>query len=942
MAFLLIASMMLPGFGAAAQQMPQMPPMPVDKDVRIGTLPNGLTYYIRHNEKPKGQAEFFIAQKVGSILEDDSQRGLAHFLEHMCFNGTKTFPGNSLVSWLESVGVKFGYNLNAMTGVDQTIYFMSNVPTARHSVQDSCMLVLRDWANEVLLEPEEIEKERGVIHQEWRRSMVGQMRILEQLLPKIYPNSRYGYRLPIGTMDVVDNFPPEVLRAYYEKWYRPDLQGIIIVGDIDVDYIEGKIKEYFSGIEMPAEVAEREYFAVEDTPGTIYAIGRDKEQSNNIASIMFKTDVMPDSLKSTMASLVQSYVIGMIESMMNQRLNDITSKPDAPFAGASVGYGDFLLAKTKEALELDVVAKGNDIRPAVAAAYRELLRASRGGFTASEYDRARKEYLSNLETLYNNRGDRESQAYAWEYVNNFLEKEPIPGIEYKHATMNMIAPSIPVEAINMAIKELVTKDNRVMLVLLTDNEDIYYPTEDDMRVVVEGVEAEEITPFVDETKSEPLIPQLPASGKIVSETHNDRWDATELQLSNGIKVIVKPTKFKEDEILIKGIAKGGLSIIPDSEASEIITLPYALNYAFGLGSYTGNDLQKYLSGKQVSGSFSFSNYERSFNGKSAPRDLQTAMEILYMAMTKPNIDSEEFAAMQSSLSGVLQNQEATPQYVFGKDVMESSFKSPASRPISVEILKNARRDVVEQIVYRMIGNPADYEMIFVGNVNMDTFRPLVEQYIASIPTDASKSITDFSFVPALGVIPGNTQSDFTMKMETPQTYVFFASFGNEKYTPRDRFLATISGEILSNRLLETVREKMGAVYSIGARGALDRIPAEQNMTIQSSFPMKPEMKNEVLDFIRGEFVKMESNVTNEELAKQVEFLVKESLSGKEKNGAWLNAISGYAINGVDTFNGMEEVLKSLTVDDVMNFMKSLNKQGNFRMVVLDPETAEAK
>ena len=336
LAALTAATALLCGATATAQQMPQLP---TDKEVRIGKLPNGLTYYIRHNEYPKGQADFYIAQKVGSMQEEDHQAGLAHFLEHMCFNGTTHFPGKDLINYLESVGVKFGRNLNAMTGFDQTVYNISNVPVAREGVQDSCLLILHDWANDLLLLPEEIDAERAVIHEEWRQSNVGQMRILEKLLPVIYQDEKYGHRLPIGTMEVVDNFPHQALRDYYETWYRPDLQGIIVVGDIDPDRIEAKIKEMFADIEMPADPKERVYFPVSDNKGTIYAIGHDKEQQNSLTVLMIKSDAFPEQLKNTPAYYAQEYVESMIPSMLNTRLNDIASRPDAPFAGAQAVMG---------------------------------------------------------------------------------------------------------------------------------------------------------------------------------------------------------------------------------------------------------------------------------------------------------------------------------------------------------------------------------------------------------------------------------------------------------------------------------------------------------------------------------------------------------------------------------------------------------------------------
>ncbi len=935
-AFALIAALIAFGPSLSAQEQPQMPPLPVDQNVRIGKLDNGLTYYIRHNEKPKGQADFYIAQKVGSILEEENQRGLAHFLEHMCFNGTKSFPGNSMISWLESVGVKFGYNLNAYTSVDETVYYMSNVPVAKTSVQDTCLLVLHDWANDLLLEPAEIDKERGVIHEEWRRSMVGQMRILENLLPTMYPDSRYGHRLPIGTMEVVDNFAPQALRDYYETWYRPDQQGIIVVGDIDVNYIENKIKEMFSSIEMPADAKTREYFPVPDTPGTIYAIGRDKEQTNGIVELIYKQDVLPAPLKSTMAYYIQDYVTDMIVSMMDSRFDEMSKNPESPFAQAGLSYGNMLLAKTKDNLELIAVAKGNDVRPAFEAAYRELLRAVRGGFTQSEYDRARKEYLSRLETSFNDRENRENGSYCREYVRNFVDNEPIPGIDYEHSTMNMIAPSIPLQAINQTLAELVKDDNRVLLAMMPENEVYYFPTEKDFADIIAKVDGETIEPFVDQVKSEPLIPNLPAPGKIVSEKADSQWGATELVLSNGVKVIVKPTTFKQDEIVFDATARGGLVSVPDTEAASMIFLPYALSQA-GLGDYSNSDLQKYTAGKQVKYSYDFENYQRSISGETTPRDLPTLMELLYMAFTNVNMTEDEFAAAQNMFKGIIHNQEQNPQYIFSSKLSESSFKSPRRRQISSEIIEKADRKTILDIAHKMTANAADYTFVFAGNIDIETFRPLVEQYIATLPTPKNASLTEFEYNPDLGMITGKTESTFSTKMETPQTWVFLAQFGEMPYTPKDRYVAYIAGEILGNRLLETVRENMGATYSIGASSQLSRMGKPNNATIQSAFPMKPEMKKEVLDYIAKEISNMTSDVKPEEVSKQVEYLVKNANEDLEKNGSWAGAIAGWSLNGVDTFNGSVDVIQSITPADIQDYMKKLIGQGNYRVVTLDPE-----
>lgn len=924
-------------FSAAAQM---TEPLPVDKEVRQGTLPNGLTYYIRHNETPKGQADFYIAQKVGSILENDDQRGLAHFLEHMCFNGTENFPGNKVIEWLETVGVKFGQNLNAYTSIDETVYNISNVPTARESVQDSCLLILHDWADGLLLDPKEIDKERGVIHQEWRSRNVGQQRILEKLLPTMYPDSKYGYRMPIGTMEVVDNFPPQVLRDYYEAWYRPDQQGIIVVGDIDVDRIENKIKEIFSPIKMPENAKAREYEEVPDTEGTIYAIGSDPEQQYSLFNIFFKNEVMPREQRNTMVYMLTDYITDVIAQMLNARYQEMMTNPEVPFAAAFADYDDYLIATTEDALSIGGVAKEGELIPAFKSVYRELLRAVRGGFTASEYDRARSEFLSQLEKEFNNRDKRESEKYSREIVRHFIDNVPMAGLEYEYNLMNGVANQIPVEAINQTLKQMVTDDNRVVLVMLPEKEGIAIPTEAELAQAMQEVNGEEIAAFVDEVKAEPLIPQLPAPGKIVSEEPVEKWGATKLTLSNGAVVIVKTTDFKADEILFDAQALGGTSVLPDSYANSLIFFPIA-SQMNGLGDYTNKDLQKYLQGKQVSVTAGFSDYTRDISGSTTPKDLPTMMELLYMTFTNFNYTPEEFLAAQKMYEGIIKNQETNPQYIFGRDLQKALYSNPRKQALSVEAVQGAQLDQTLDIARKMTANAADYTFFFVGNIDMDTFKPLVEQYIATLPADASKAVKAPKFDASLSIQPGDKEIGFKTAMQTPQTFVAIIDYGNVPYTPQNRAAASVAGQILTNRLLSTVREDMGAVYSIWASGAMQRVADKDNTVVQSVFPMKPEMKKEVLEFIAKEFKNMESNVTDEELAKVVEFSIKNVKEAQEQNDAWLNAMGGEALNGVDTFHGAEEMYKAMKPADIQNFMKSLNNQGNYRVVYLDPEATEA-
>ena len=913
----------------------QMPPVPVDKEVRIGKLDNGLTYYIRHNEYPKNQVDFYIAQKVGSILEEDNQRGLAHFLEHMCFNGTKNFPGNSMIKWLESVGVKFGYNLNAYTSIDETVYRISSVPTERIGVQDSCLMILSDWADGLLLEGKEIDEERSVIHEEWRSQLPPNMRIMEKLLPEIYPDSRYGHRLPIGTMEVVGNFPHQALRDYYEKWYRPDLQGIVVVGDIDVDRIEGKIKELFSKIEKPVNPAERVYYPVADNEKPIVAFGSDKEQDKYVAQIMFKYDALPDSLKGTMADITTAYLLDMAQMMLQIRLNEQGQKADAPFAVASAFYGEFIMAKTKQAFQLAMIPKGNSFDEGLKAVYREALRAKRGGFTATEYARCRTEYLSQLEKAYNNRNQQENKTLAESYVRNFIDKKPIPGIETEYQMMSMIVNQIPVEAVNQVFSQIVSDKNLVVLGMMPAREGESCPKDEEILALLSQVEAENIAPYVDNVKDEPLVSELPAAGKVVKENILSDFGAKEWILSNGAKVILKKTDFKADEINMMAVAKGGTSVYGNDKTADLMFMPLVLQQ-HGLGNFTNSDLTKLMAGKQVSLNVSFDDYVRNLYGNTTPKDLKTYMEMIYMTFTGLTVTEDEFAAMQNLYKGLIHNQEQNPNFIFQKKVQEFLYTSPNKQVLGVGDIEKANRENILSIIREQLANAADFTFVFSGNFDEAELKTLVEQYIASLPSVKGKK-QKVKYDSAVEIKPGSEEKDFTMKMEVPQGSAAVVISGKMPYSFKNRLMASMSAQIISTRLLTEVREKEGAVYSIYTQGSQDRL-SEMSVTYQTIFQVKPEKKDRALEIIRSEFEKLAKETPVEELDKVKEFMVKQYAENEHTNSYWCSMIAGNELKPSEVFVNAEKAILSITPKDLSEYVNKIMKQKNYRVLVMMPES----
>ena len=912
----------------------QMPPVPVDKEVRIGKLDNGLTYYIRHNEYPKNQVDFYIAQKVGSILEEDNQRGLAHFLEHMCFNGTRNFPGSSMIKWLETVGVKFGYNLNAYTSIDETVYRISSVPTERIGVQDSCLMILSDWADGLLLEGKEIDEERSVIHEEWRSQLPPNMRIMEKLLPELYPDSRYGHRLPIGTMEVVDHFPHQALRDYYEKWYRPDLQGIVVVGDIDVDRIEGKIKEMFSKIEKPVNPAERVYFPVADNEKPIVAFGSDKEQDKYVAQIMFKYDALPDSLKGTMADVTTAYLLDMAQMMLQVRLNEQGQKADAPFAAASAFYGEFIMAKTKQAFQFAMLPKGNSFDEGLKAVYREALRAKRGGFTTTEYARCRTEYLSQLEKAYNNRNQQENKTLAESYVRNFIDKKPIPGIETEYQMMSMIVNQIPVEAVNQVFSQIVSDKNLVVLGMMPAREGESCPKDEDILALLSQVEAENIAPYVDNVKDEPLVSELPAAGKVVKENVLSDFGAKEWILSNGAKVILKKTDFKADEINMMAVAKGGTSVYGNDKAADLMFMPAVLEQ-HGLGSFTNSELTKLMAGKQVSLKVSLDDYVRRLSGNTTPKDLKTYMEMIYMTFTGLTVTPDEFTAMQNLYKGLIQNQAQNPNFVFQKKVQEYLYSSPNKQVFGVSDIEKANREDILSIIREQLANAAEFTFVFSGNFDEAELKALVEQYIATLPSVKGKK-QELKHSPAVEIKSGNEEKEFSLKMEVPQGSAAVIISGKMPYSFKNRLMASMSAQIISARLLSEVREKEGAVYSIYTQGSQDRL-SEVSVVYQTIFQVKPEKKDRALGIIRSEFENLAKETPVEELGKVKEFMVKQITGDEQTNSYWCSMMAGNELLPSEVCVKAEQVIQSITPKEISGYVNEVMKQNNYRVLVMMPE-----
>lgn len=902
----------------------QMPPIPTDPSVRIGKLDNGLTYYIRHNERPEKQAEFYIAQKVGSILEEDNQRGLAHFLEHMCFNGTKHFPGNSLREYLESIGVKFGVNLNAYTAVDETVYNISNVPVIRDGIIDSCLLILHDWADDLTLDPKEIDKERGVIHEEWRTSMGAQMRMFETTFPLIFSGSKYAHRLPIGTMEVIDNFPYQDLRDYYEKWYRPDQQGIIVVGDIDVDQIEEKIKKLFSLIKMPANAAERVYYPVSDNKEPIISIAKDKEQQVTQIYVYHKHEPVPAEMKKTMGYLAYNYTTSMIESMLNTRLSELTQKANPPFIGAGVGDGEFILAKTKHAFTGVAVSKDDGIETALATLMREIERARRFGFTSTEYARAKADYLSALESAYNERSKMKNSQFVQQYVSNFINGEPIPSVEDEYNILSQgIIPAITVEQINATLQGLVSDSNVVVTLFCPDKPEMKLPTEADIKKVLDDVKAEKLEAYVDKVSNEPLMKEIPAGGKVV-KTEQGAFGSTVLTLSNGVRVILKPTDFKADEIRMQGFSKGGSSLFDSKDSIQFNVLNQLVALG-GLGNFSLTDLQKVLAGKMASISTSVNTLSETVKGGCSPKDLETMLQLTYLTFTAPRMDQPAFESYKSRMKSQLANMEADPSVALSDTISKEIYgNNPYALRIKAHMIDQIDYAKVIELYKNRFKDASDFTFILIGNIDQATALPLIEKYLGGLPSINRKE--DFRNV--VEIRKGQSRNVFHKELQTEKATVFLFNSGECPYTLKNLIQMSMLSQLLTMKYTETVREEEGGSYGVGVSGNIGKYPKEE-ATLQVYFDTDPEKRAEMTKLIDkgiSEFIANGPDADN--LKKVKEYMLKNFESNQKENGYWMNLLYSFYWENLDRAAGYKELVNNITGADLQAFAKAFFSQNN--------------
>ena len=925
---------------SAVAAMAQMPDMPVDKDVRIGKLDNGLTYYIRHNNYPEHVANFYIAQKVGSINENDDQRGLAHFLEHMAFNGSEHFKGNGIIEYTRSLGVEFGRDLNAFTSLDQTVYNIDNVPTTRKTAVDSCLLILKDWSNGLLLEPAEIDKERGVVHGEWRLGSGPQQRIQDAIFPEIHKGSKYGNRLPIGLMSIIDSFQPKTLRAYYEKWYRPDNQGIIVVGDVDVDQVENTIKTLWKDVKVAPDAEKIPFEVVPDNNEAIYALGKDKEMQMDQFLIMMKQDIVPDEMKSNVAYLIQKYGVDVMCDMLNTRFQDVAQTEGAAFTAAQCFYGNYMSAKTKDALITVVIPKEGQNYEAIQQVMVELLRAQKFGFVESEYQRARDEYLSKQEKIYDNRDKTKTDVYAQGYIANFINNEPIPSIEDKYQLVKQLVPLMPVDLVNELAKEYIadTDTNLVIAGFMRDKEGVQIPDAAGMAQAVNAARMEKIEAYADEVSNEPLLAQLPKKGSIKKITENKALGYKELILSNGVKVNLKKTDFKNDEVVLQAYAEGGTSLYGDADIDNIKIISMGF-MATGKGQFSGNQLDKMLSGKQAEVDLSIGATEQNLTGHSTPKDLETLMQLIYLQFTATSADKPAYDQQIGMVEQIFSNAKLNPQLVFA-DSMSVTVNShnPRAKLPEASTFKNANYDRMLKIVQERLANAAEYTFTFVGNFDEEVMKGYVEQYIASLPTN--KKLSGFKDIRTDWT--GHVENRFKAKMQDAQSMVAEVWRSNGvNYTLENAVLLKAAGDLLQNVYLRTIREESSASYTVSAKADVDADGNEIRFSLAGICPCDPAKVEQVEKLLKDGVNEAAEKVDPEVLNKVKEAMLNQYDVNSRTNNFWLGKI--YMLNkfGVDGYTDYKKTVQAITPEKLSAFIKNtFIASGHHAEIVMNPEPAD--
>jgi len=928
-------ALLLTAAAAFAQEMPNAATAPLDTRIPLnpavtaGTLPNGVRYFIRETRRPEKRAELRLVVDVGSIVGDDTQRGLAHFVEHMAFNGTTHCPKREAAAFLESRGRRCGRSLNAQTDVDNTTYMLEG-PTDKPDVLERAFLSLEDWAHGIAFEPEEIDKERGVVIEEWRGRRGAGARMQDVQLPIMLKDSRYADRLPIGTVENLQSFPHDELIRFYREWYRPELMTVVAAGDFTADDIEALIRTHFSRIAPSESPRPRIEYPVPDHPGTLYAIATDAEAPMTVVSIMTKRDpVATDTIGAYRAAIVEQ----LFASLLNIRFSELAQEPGTPFVNAGASSGE--LVRTKEVTSLGALVKGDAIAESLAAVLTEARRVEQFGFTESELARAKQNITAAMQRAVNEKDNITASAAAGELVQHASTGEPAPGIEYEAALFARFLPTITVDEINAHAAKWVADGNRVVTVSAPARDDVAVPDEEALAAAIASVESVELTAYVDETEGSTLMPELPEPGAIVAEKTIDSFGVIEWKLSNGATVVLKPTTFKEDQVVFRASSSGGLSLASDDDYISAATAVQVVSVG-GLGTFSAVDLPKVLAGTQASAGVSITPYDEGLSGGSSKKDLETLFQIIHMRFTAPRPDPEAFAVFAGRIKAVLANQAASPGYAFSVAVQSALRQDhPRTGPLTAEDVDRIDFEKAVAFYRDRFADAGDFTFVFAGALDVETVRPLVERYLASLPsTGRSETWRDVNVRYPTGVVERRVEKGLE-----PQSRAALIFTGPFSFDQADRVAVRALGDVLETRLRETLREELGGTYGVGVSVDYAEVPVGEYV-IGLSFTTDPERLDELLTAAKAEIETLRSEGPSSTATADVKAkLLRDYETNMQENSFLAGQLLGKYRRGEDIADlfHLDSYYEALTPEVLHAAAKQYLNFDNVVQVVLVPE-----
>jgi zinc protease len=913
----------------AVQSAPLDQNLPRDPHLISGKFANGLSYYIRRNKRPENRAELRLVVNAGSVLEDDDQLGLAHFVEHMAFNGTEHFAKQELVKFMESIGMRFGPGLNAYTGFDETVY-MLQIPTDSSEIMKTAFQILEDWSHALTFEPEEIDKERGVIIEEWRLGRGVYARMRDKQFPILFKGSRYADRLTIGKKEIIESFDYDTLTRFYRDWYRPDLMAVIAVGDFDSSEAEHLIEKHFSKLPKTNDPRPRVVFPVPDHQETLFAIATDKESVSTSVAVIHK---LPLKDTDTIGAYRQHIVEQIYHSMLNQRFSELAQKKDPPFLGASSGKG--LFVRSKEVYMLNARVKDDGIEQGLKALVVEAERVERHGFTETELERQKDQALRSIERAYTEREKNNSNLYVSEYIRNFLQNEPVPGIEYEFELYKRFLPEITLDEVNKIGKEWLTDKNRVIMVNAPEKEGLSIPTKEDLMIVLESVKDMEIPPYEDLASELPLISTSPEPGSIIRTQVLREYGIMEWRLSNGIRIILKPTDFKEDEILFQAFSPGGTSLASDEDFMAARTSAQIIS-AGGVGEFNAIQLQKKLTGKVVNVRPVISSLDEGFFGSASPRDIETLFQLIHLYFTAPRADATMFEVVKNRIKASVENREANPMFVFFDTVQSTLTQDhPRARPLTVESIEKMDLDKSLAFFKTRFADASDFTFVFVGNIDLDSIEPMIKRYIGSLPAlNHNESWKDVGIRPPKGVVKKTVKKGVEQKSQV--AIVFTGPF---EYNQENRNAIRALGLVLETRLRNKIREDLGGTYNILVLPSYDKVP-EPEYQIVFNFGTDPARAEELTEVIFQEIEKLKREGVAAEEVNDAKQAMYRDFETNIKQNRWLLTQLSYKYQlGEDPRELFEydKTLDNLSPEVIQDASKTYLDTENYVQVTLFPE-----